>query len=143
MSKGPEQLFFQIKYSNTWQIPKNVLKVTNHYENAKKKKKKISLHPLEGFPCGSDGKESACNAGDPGLIPGLERFPGEGKGHPLMDSIDHGVAKSGTRLSHVHFHFHLLEWFDQKDKKSQVLVRMWRKWNICALLVEIQIVQPL
>ena len=47
-------------------------------------------------------KESACNAGDPSLIPGLERFPGEGKGCPLqysglenaMDSIVHGVAKS-------------------------------------------------
>ena len=34
-----------------------------------------------GFPCGSDGKESACNAGDLGLIPGLGRSPGEGKGY--------------------------------------------------------------
>ena len=33
-----------------------------------------------GFPCGSAGKESACNAGDLGSIPGLERSPGEGKG---------------------------------------------------------------
>ena len=32
-----------------------------------------------GFPCGSAGKESACNAGDLGSIPGLERSPGEGK----------------------------------------------------------------
>ena len=37
-------------------------------------------------PCGSAGKESACNAGDPGWIPGLGRFPGEGKGYPLQDS---------------------------------------------------------
>ena len=36
-----------------------------------------------GFPGGSDGKESACNAGDLGLIPGLERSPGEGKGYVL------------------------------------------------------------
>ena len=35
------------------------------------------------FPCGSDGKESACNAGDPGLIPGVERSTGEGNGNPL------------------------------------------------------------
>ena len=35
------------------------------------------------FPGGSDGKESACNAGDPGLIPGLGRYPGEGHGNPL------------------------------------------------------------
>ena len=36
-----------------------------------------------GFPGGSDGKESACNAGDPGLIPGSGRNPGEGNGYPL------------------------------------------------------------
>ena len=36
-----------------------------------------------GFPCGSAGKESACNAGDMGLIPGLGRSPGEGEGYPL------------------------------------------------------------
>ena len=34
-----------------------------------------------GFPCGSAGQESACNAGDLGLIPGLGRYPGEGKGY--------------------------------------------------------------
>ena len=39
-----------------------------------------------GFPCGSAGKESACNAGDLGLIPGLGRSPGEGKGNPLQYS---------------------------------------------------------
>ena len=57
-----------------------------------------------GFPCGSAGKESACNAGDLGSIPGLGRSPGEGKGYPLqysglensMDYIVHGVAKSWT-----------------------------------------------
>ena len=38
-----------------------------------------------GFPGGSDGKESACNAGDPGLIPGLGRSPGEG--HTNQSSI--------------------------------------------------------
>ena len=57
-----------------------------------------------GFPSGSSGKESACNAGDLGLIPGLGRSPGEGNGYPLqysdlknsMDSLVHGVAKSWT-----------------------------------------------
>ena len=60
-------------------------------------------------PGGSDGKESACNAGEPGSIPGLGRFPGEGNGKPLQYSclenpMDreawgvrvHGVAKSWT-----------------------------------------------
>ena len=62
------------------------------------------------FPCGSAGKESACNAGDLGLIPGLGRSSGEGKGYPLqysglensMDHIVQGVAKSQTQLSDFH-----------------------------------------
>ena len=41
---------------------------------------------LEGFPCGSVGKESSCNAGDLGLIPQLGRFPGGGHGNPLQYS---------------------------------------------------------
>ena len=36
------------------------------------------------FPGGSEGKESTCNAGDPGLIPGLEKSPGEGNVYPLQ-----------------------------------------------------------
>ena len=64
------------------------------------------------FPCGSDSKESACNAGDPGLVPGSGRSPREGNGTPLQyscleNSMDrgawpatvHGVAKSWTPLS--------------------------------------------
>ena len=65
-----------------------------------------------GFPGGSDGKESACNAGDPSSIPGLGRSPGEGTGYPVqysgledsMDCIAHGVPKSWTQLSDFHFH---------------------------------------
>ena len=38
------------------------------------------------FPGGSDGKASACNAGDPGLIPGSGRSPGEGNGNPFQYS---------------------------------------------------------
>ena len=45
-----------------------------------------------GFPGGSAGKESACKEGDLGLIPGLERPPGEGKGYPLQYSGEfHGL----------------------------------------------------
>ena len=67
---------------------------------------------IQGFPWGSDGKESTCNAGYPGSIPGSGRSPGEGNGYPLQYSclgnpmdrgawwaIVHGVAKSQTRLS--------------------------------------------
>ena len=57
-----------------------------------------------GFPDSSVGKESTCNAGELGSIPGLERSPGEGKGYPLwypglensMDCIGHGVAELDT-----------------------------------------------
>ena len=40
----------------------------------------------DGYPGGPDGKESACNAGDPGSIPGSGRSPGEGDGYPLQYS---------------------------------------------------------
>ena len=40
-----------------------------------------------GFPCGSDRKESACNAGDPGSISGVGRSPGERNGYPLQYSL--------------------------------------------------------
>ena len=41
---------------------------------------------IRGFPGGSDGKESACNAGDLDSIPGLVRSSGEGNGYPLQYS---------------------------------------------------------
>ena len=67
------------------------------------------------FPDSSVGKESTCNAGDPGSVPGLGRFPGEGKGYPLqysglensLDCIVHDVAKS--RHDCVTFTFHVKE----------------------------------
>ena len=66
-----------------------------------------------GFPCDSAGKESSCNVGYLGLIPGLGKSPGEGKGYPLqypglenyMDCIVCGVTKSRKQLSDFHFHF--------------------------------------
>ena len=67
------------------------------------------------FPGGSDGKESTCNAGDSGSIPGSGRFPGEGNGYPLQCSclenpMDrgawwatvHAAPKVWTRLSNKH-----------------------------------------
>ena len=70
---------------------------------------------VEGFPDCSVGKESACNTGDPGSIPGSGKSTGEGKGYPLqysglensMDCIVHGVAKSQIQLSYFHFHLWL------------------------------------
>ena len=64
------------------------------------------------FPDSSVGKESTCNAGDLGSIPGSGKSGGEGIGYPLkysglensMDCIVHGVTKSRTGLSNFHFH---------------------------------------
>ena len=73
-----------------------------------------------GFPCGSAGKESVCNAGDLHLIPGLGRSPGEGKGFPLpysglenyMDCMVHRVVNSGHDFhSLTHFLFFSLTHF--------------------------------
>ena len=65
---------------------------------------------MEVFPGGSDGKETACDAGDLGSIPGLGRFHGEGKGYSLQyfglencrDCIIHGVSKTETQLRDFH-----------------------------------------
>ena len=72
--------------------------------------------PARGFLGSSNGKESACNAGDLGSIPGLGRSPGEGNGNPLqyfrlenpMDrgawlAIVHGVAEL-DKAERLHFH---------------------------------------
>ena len=71
---------------------------------------KSHSHLVMGFPNGSVGKESACNAGEPGSVPGLRRSPEEGNGNPLQYSClektmdrgawqatAHGVTKSQTR----------------------------------------------
>ena len=64
--------------------------------------KNISVHL--GFPCGSAGKESTCNAGDLGLIPGLGRPPGEENGYPLQYS---GLENSMDCIWLSNFHFPL------------------------------------
>ena len=72
----------------------------------------VNLVPSLGFPSGLAGKESTCNVGNLGSIPGLGRSPGERKGYLLQDSglensmdcIVHGVAKSQTQLSNFYFH---------------------------------------
>ena len=80
--------------------------VMNEGENANRRVLKLCF----GLPGGSDGKESACNAGDLASIPGLGRSPGEGNSYPFqysglensMDCIVHRVTKSRTQLSDFH-----------------------------------------
>ena len=72
----------------------------------------LSAFHFQGFPGGSDDKESACKVGDLDSIPELGRSPGEGNGYLLQhsgleNSVDctvHGVPKSQTGLSDFHFH---------------------------------------
>ena len=76
----------------------------------------VWISSSQGFLGGSDGKESACSTGDPGLIPRLGRSLGEGNGSPLQYSclqnpmdrgagqaIVHGIINSQTQLSDFHF----------------------------------------
>ena len=88
-----------------------------------------------GFPGGSEGKASACNARDPGSIPGLGRSPGERNGNPLQyscleNSMDrrawwatvHGVTKSQTGLSDFTFtfiHIYTMEYYSV-IKRSEI-----------------------
>ena len=69
----------------------------------------LSVHPVLRFlgcPCGSAGKEFTCNGRDLGLIPGLGRSPGEGKGYPLQysgleNSMEDSVFSMGSqKVSH-------------------------------------------
>ena len=89
----------------------------------------------KGFPGGSDGKASVCNAGDLGSIPGLGRSPGEGNGSQyscLENPMDggawwaavHGVTKSQTRLSSFTFTFHFPALEKEMATHSSVLA--WR-----------------
>ena len=99
-----------------------------------------------GFPCGSAGKESACNVGDLSSIPGLGKSPGGGNGYPLqysdlensMDSVVHAVAKSRPQLSQFHLHQASLvtQWVKSLSAMKKTRVQSWvrkipwrRKWQ--------------
>ena len=63
----------------------------------------VCVYQLKGFPGGSDGKESACNAGDLGSIPGSGRSRGEENGYPLLYSCLDPMARGawGTTVHRV------------------------------------------
>ena len=83
---------------------------------------------LLGFPCGSAGKESSCNAGDLGSIPGLGRSPGEGKGgYPLQYSgLDNSMDCSLPGFSvHRIFQARVLEWVAISFSRGSSQPRNW------------------
>ena len=103
--------------------------------------------PSRGFPRSSVGKESTCNAGDLGSMPGLGRSPGEGNGNPfqypcLENSVDrgvwqaivHGVAKSQTWLSEKHTffnsHFYLCN-FSSNASPLYLILIIWIFFIFC------------
>ena len=62
----------------------------------------IRVHEYQGFPGGSDGKESAYNAGDLGSVPGSGRSPGERNGYPLQCSCLNNPMDRGAWWAEVH-----------------------------------------
>ena len=68
------------------------------------------VHYQASFPGSSAGKESTCNAGGPGLIPGSGRSAGEGNGYPLQNCGLENSMDYQTWLSDLHFHFHQARW---------------------------------
>ena len=120
--------FFIINIFSTCPILIGEVSTLNHKFLDLMKRASFQFHH---FPGGSDGKASAYSLGDPGSIPGLGRFPGEGNGNPLQYSclenpMDgggwratvHGVAKSRTRLSD--FFFFQIEWFPCQSNSQEV-----------------------
>ena len=64
---------------------------------------RLKVPTVQIFLCGSAGKESTCNAGDLGLIPGLGRSPGEEKGYPLQFSgLESSMVCTVHGIPHVH-----------------------------------------
>ena len=83
------------------------------------------------FPDSSVGKESACNEGDLGLIPGLGRSPGEGKGYPLQYSGEfHGLFSPwGCRVRHDWATFSFTPFHSSGSTKAGSLSKLSNEWS--------------
>ena len=92
------------------------------------------LYNIIGFPDSSVGKESACKAGDPGLIPGLGRSPGEGIGYPLLYSWASLVAQLVKNLPAMQETWvRSLGWEDTLEKRTAThcSILAWRiPWTV-------------
>ena len=82
-----------------WFNTKKLINVINYIKRTNVIK---NDHLSVGFPCGSVGKESACNAGDLGLIPASGRSPGEENGNPLQYSCQQNTMDRGAWRAIVH-----------------------------------------
>jgi len=92
------------------------------------------LYNIIGFPDSSVGKESTCKAGDPGLIPGLGRSPGEGIGYPLLYSWASLVAQLVKNLPAMQETWvRSLGWEDplEKGRATPSSILAWRiPWTV-------------
>ena len=95
----------------------------------------ISHGILQGFLCGSAGKESVCDVGDLGLIPVLGKSPGEGNGNPLQYSCPenpiHRGAWRGTVHSITKSQAGLSDWIELRMniRKNRKFINMWKFRN--------------
>ena len=85
-----------------------------------------------GFPDRSVGKESACNAGDPGSVPGLGRSPGEGNGNPLQYSCLENPMDRGAWQAIVHRVARVRQELATKPP-LRLLIRLGKKYTLKAL----------
>ena len=121
----------------------NLLKICLHFDCVlfiSYVKKSLNLKHLttsfciQGFPDSSVGKESACNAGDPSLIPGLRRSPGEEKGYPLQYSWASLMAQLVKNLPAMwETWVRSLGWEDslEKGKATHSSILAWRiLWTV-------------
>ena len=96
----------------------------------RKKKVELSYVQMTGFPCSSAGKESACNAEDPSLVPGLGRSPGEGIGYPLQYSWASLMARLVKNLPAMRETWvQSLGWEDslEEDMSTHSSILAWKK----------------
>ena len=70
--------------------------------NIKEEETEVFAKEVEGFPGDSEGKESTYSAGNPGSIPGLGRFPGEGNGNPFQFSCLENPMNTGACQATAH-----------------------------------------
>ena len=91
--------------------------------------------PSSGFPGDSDGKESGCNAGDVGSIPGLGRSPGEGNGYPPQYScLENSMDKGAWQAVWGHKELDTTKWQTHTHTwpillKGDVLLYYWKRWE--------------
>ena len=83
------------------------------------------VYTYSGFPGGSVGKESACNAGDLALIPGLGRSPGEGNGNPLQYSCLENSKDRGAWWVTVQVVIHTVKYYSASKWKETGIHTTW------------------